>query len=379
MLMREKYLHQLQLLETGVSSETSEFLIHLREAENFDKNIEVETYRRLLAIRGQMYYGKSVPQSHLAMLEPKLINDSFLKAECHFVRGLNFYYMSEFIKGAAEFRLASTYYSIQFMDKVCLALYNELSGLINSNCLSDFEMQEKLSSLEKLCFNNNVSRVLALVIRQKAFYLYSRKKYFGAQSSAEEAVRLFKEGGYRADLQIAMIILALIYYELNNFNEAKKLQESILLPIENRILFPYHILEVLLSNSAPKNPENFSVVQWHWLEIYNQKFKNEQIGEKNNSVSYVWNYETGMLFSNKNEFLDHLKRGTVEGRLVEMLVEQKLSSVDLIERLWPEYAAVEQLNGRLHQVLKRVKKKLPILKFEYNFYSIPINSIKIIK
>jgi len=363
--LKQRYLQALNHLELGQTTYAEQLVAELRVYHETSPKAELELVRRLLSTRLHYKQIKSLNDSEI-FLNESLTQDPFFKAEVFFVKGLNSFHQENFFEGAAFFQQAAKLYPIDlFAAKSLLASYNEYIGLLNGGSLDESQEEKSLSHLERMAQRIESHKLLGLILRQKSYLLERRGHLTSALLAAEEGLTHLNKFGPLSDYQLLFLQKCDLLLLLSRRDEARELFFSLLGPFENRAQFAHAYVQSQIEGTKAPELTSFAVVPTIW--------KNKSLLRQNSQAStssLLWDASAGILISTEGEEIT-LKRDSIEGRILTMLMNGKKDKDALCAALWPEEADSELINDRLKKSLRRLREKMPsLILFEQGFYSL---------
>lgn len=366
----KQYRNILTQMEFGDLSEFAKFAEHLRE---FSSNREIEILRRLLVVRLSCKQTSSGEQLE-NFLSVQLTGNSFIDAEILFVRGLQYFHVENFNAGAKSFsKAAELYFQIAWTDKAILSLFNELMGQLNDSTISDSAEEARLTYLERLAHHHESTKMLGLILRHKALFLEKASKFQGAEIVLKEALSLLQKQSALSDYQLGVLQLCYLLSKNGKISEAKQNYESLIGPFDTRLEFAHAFIYGILFEKPSPSVDNYDIVPPVWRDRAMDSESSMKTTASDQSL--VWRMDEGVLLTASGEA--SVRRDSIEGRLLQILLKGRRSRADLCSLLWPEQADSSQVIDRLSKVIARLRAKDPqIIKFENNSYFLGTKILK---
>lgn len=361
----DQYLQALAAIEASQFDRAAEIVRTWRlQIENAIENLSwMEDLRRLISARLALKAGHS-QQTIEQLLERPSIQDPFVMAEYHFVRGLFYFQTDQSLKGAEEFDIAASLYLVaKKPEKALLARYNRYVGKINADQLEFLDQYEVLNELEKEALSIHATKALAWILRQKSYLFQAQGRFAAALSFIQEAAQIFKIHGPISDYQLAVLQAADCYLELGKSLEAQGEFEKLLGNIDARVEFARDYILARLEQRE-LNLNHYSVRP----PVWEKKWKSKQ--QQSSPQFGHWNLSSGELKINSENI--KIKLSSKEGSLLRILMQNKRSKSSICEMLWPEQAETLTLDNRLHKLLSRLNKKIELVIYKDGFYSLKI-------
>lgn len=341
----QSYLEAVQNLTRGDLDKTAE------QIRNFRKSPQSNDVRQLISARLSL---KTSGQELLPSTDQKKNDDSFIRAEKLFVRGLECFHNSRWAEGCEAFETAAQHYPLSVVPKkTALAKFNAFIGFINAHL--DLENEKQillLQELLKIAVHFENLEVEALIGRQKSYCFAAMQRFHASLFEAERALQIFDSCGSHSDRQLTLICAADAALELGEKVKALSYLESVVEPIEARVRFSFDFMRWRLGLMDCLDRTNYSYICPHFSERCDVLAKNTV------SSDWAWDSRSGHFVHGKRDVDLVIRPQCLEGKMLSLLTLGAESKISLCEKLWPEYSDVEHLDNRLHRLVCRLNKKL---------------------
>ncbi|MGZ3775606.1 MAG: hypothetical protein ACXVCY_17000 [Pseudobdellovibrionaceae bacterium] len=364
MSLWQSYDEVLQMLESGLPENTTVFLRELRFKS--DKDILSETLRRLISIR------IALKCSTISDDGVYLIGEDggvlWIQGEIHLVVGLAKYHQGLFLEGSAYFKKAEKIFAdVDFAARSLLSAFNSLIGEFYAGTISDSNVKlEHLRILEKRCRSllekprwdeARVRKVFAMILREKAVLFEKENRLYAAIEELEKAIDMFSLEGTRSDYHLALIQGADLKLLIGDRQGALSNYEHLIPPVDTRVEFPLAYLKWRLF-AQEFDLSAFTVLPPTWVERFKNHQQKKCLPAEEKKERYLkWNIKSNQLHENSVQQFWKLKATSLEGKLLRLLIKMRASKTLLTETLWPEYAQINELDHRLHQLISRMNQK----------------------
>jgi tetratricopeptide (TPR) repeat protein len=370
---RALYLELLEQVTQGAYHAVAKRLSELRKSEVSNS---LESVRRLISAR--ISIKKGVSTEDLTWLKGLTAEHSWVGAEAQFVLALGLYHMDQFVEGRKRFDEAKARFEqLGLHDRIALCQFNSLIGRISTDDAPG--ASEQLAELnliaQQLIGHSDLGskRVLALVRRQKA-HVYEDVGHLNASlREIIAAIKIFSEIGPSSDFHLALLHAADLCLDLNKERRAQVFLEQVLDPVDSRVEFPLAFIKWRLGGEEPVIGPN-TALPTGWREKFTRLLNQQSPTLAPKMVpAYIWDAETSLIYrSDNDESVLPLRRDSIEGKLIRLLSQAKMSKHLLIEALWPEHVSIHHIDNRLHRLVTRVNKKFggKFIVFDGQFYSL---------
>jgi tetratricopeptide (TPR) repeat protein len=369
------YSDLLDQVTLGAFHRVSEKLSEMRKNES---DRALENIRRLISARIAIRKGASADE--LTWLEALTSDSSWFGAEAQFVLGLNDFHAERFFEGRQRFEIAKEkFMEMRRIDRAALAEYNAFIGRVREGALAGAAEQIAELSLiaNRLSGQDDLGskRVLAMVRRQKA-HAYEDEGHLNASlKEIIAAIRIFADTGPVSDHHLALLHAADLCLDLDNKRRARIFLEHVIEPVENRVMFPLAFIKWRLGGDMPVL-SSFSTLPPGWKEKFERLSRSTEADETKPPPRFIWEIENGVVRWEADDAPGLLFRAeSLEGKLVRLLAQSKMSKHLLIEALWPEHVSVHHIDNRLHRLIGRINKKfgVKLVVFDGNFYRLNLD------
>lgn len=351
----EAYKSNLESVLSGQLQESSSIARQNREATSRDLEIE----RLLISSRLALKAGNLA--FDLSLLDIGSTQDTFLKAEILFVRGLFLLNLQKPVDAEKSFEeCMPLYLAMGENKKFALAWFNSLiakSEQIDSTSESESGIESQLNQLGEFTQTNSLLFVQFLVDRQLS-YLAFQKNDFGRSKNL-----LIKWVGRsdvitKSDSQLGLIHLADCCFSMSDLAGAIQFLSQITGDLDERVLFPQAYMFAKIYN-RDLQIESYSIVNTHWKSRAEKFLKAQMTTQvpKSTLQGLRWCHKTGYLTEGKR-LIAKVKSQSLEGQLLRALWKGPQSKIYLCEILWPEALESLFLDDRFHQIMKRLNQKL---------------------
>ncbi|MGZ3774070.1 MAG: hypothetical protein ACXVCY_08685 [Pseudobdellovibrionaceae bacterium] len=347
-----EYLKILELIYLSKFEEAGEALSTVRKTESF--SFEFGLLKKLLLFRLAIKSGNLDIDIH--SLDENLTQDYLLKAEIGMVKGLYYYQSKKMPEGQIHFYQAMQNYELaQENEKRMICTFNYLVGDTYRTFRNNQTLISQFSSLAEEAKELETLKTLGLSYRQLS-YLYKDEKMFSqALEIGLKAKSILFSKGAISDFHLTILHLMETHIEQNNIDEALALIPELRGPFDQRVLFPIFYLQ---SRMGVKILENTIISDGiidqscsHFRRRYCDWLANGKRVLPLRQVEALANL-TDLEF----KFLSTLKQGPMTKNLI-------------IEILWPDFSDYEHVNGRFHQLIHRLNKKLGgLIRFSDGLY-----------
>ncbi len=321
-----------------------------------------------------------------ALKDPSAAPSVYFRAEAHFVHALASLMQCELPMARVHLlQAAEIYRSIELKERELLCRYNLLvcdPELLTQAIDNELQM-DQMRALEQECRLAATNRILSLVLRQKSYLYFDQGLFKAALAEIEKALVFSELEGAKSDYHIALIHAADCSLELGLTDRAEMFLEYIPVIIDARIEFPLAYVKAK-KKSQLLEPDLFRSVQPQWMQRYKAyEAKVENILgfglPKNGRSEFApteipqseiqWNFATGEITDETGARRCRVKTGSLEGRLLAILANGKITKRLMGERLWPEYSETAQIDNRVHRLISRLNHKTKnIVAFDGQFY-----------
>jgi hypothetical protein len=140
-------------------------------------------------------------------------------------------------------------------------------------------------------------------------------------------------------------------------------------------MFPLAFIKWRLGGDMPVL-SSFSTLPPGWKEKFERLSRSTEADETKPPPRFIWEIENGVVRWEADDAPGLLFRAeSLEGKLVRLLAQSKMSKHLLIEALWPEHVSVHHIDNRLHRLIGRINKKfgVKLVVFDGNFYRLNLD------
>lgn len=336
-----EYSKILELIYLSKFEEAGKALSMIRKTDNF--SFEIGLLKKLLLFRLAIKSGNL--DFDINSIDENITQDSLLKAEIGMVKGLYNYQSKKMSEGQIYFYHAIQNYELaKENEKRMICTFNYLVGDTYRSFRNNQTLITQFSSLAEEAKELGTLKTLGLSYRQLS-YLYKDEKMFAkAIDVGLMAKNILLTKGAISDFQLTVLHLMETYLEQNNGEGAQALIPELKGPFDQRVLFPILYLQLRMDIIILEK----SIISDDIIEQSCPHFRRRYCEwiSKCKHVSNLCQVEIpANLTDLESKFLSTLKQGPLTKNLI-------------IEILWPDYTDFEHANGRFHQLIHRINKKM---------------------
>lgn len=348
-----EYSQILELIYLSKFEEAGQALSVIRKNEVFSS--ELALLQKLLRFRLAIKSGNLDIDIH--SIDENLTKDPLFKAEIGMVKGLYYYQSKKMLEGQTHFYQAIQNYELaQENEKRMICTFNYLVGDTYRSFRNNQTLISQFVSLAEESEELGTQKTLGLSYRQLSYLYKDEEKFSQALDVGLKAKSILFSKGAISDFQLTVLHLMEIHIEQNNVKDALSLLQELHGPFDQRVLFPIIYLQSRLNIKILEN----SIISEDIIEQSCPHFRRRYcswISNRNQTLA-LNQFEKGPanLTNLESRFLNSLKQGPMTKNL-------------LIEILWPDFSDYEHVNGRFHQLIHRLNKKLGgLIKFSNGTY-----------
>ncbi len=320
--------------------------------------------QRLLSARIVLKEGRA--EEALVLLGEGEDEAGSLRPDVDFVRGLAHFSLGRFDEGIARFEAAAHGYAGQDPARELLCRYNVLAGRENRRLSPALDPERLLAwtAFLGLARERGSRTPLGLALRQRSAIYQEMGKTSAAAEDAEEAIVLLEGAGSHADWLLALAQAADVAIDQEQPEKARARLDRFHDPVEARVAFARAYVQARLDGELERfHPSEFEVQPPLWLDKWARRSR------ATHALPTAWQWaKNGAELTLANGERIAIRRGSLEGRLLDSLRQGPHSRARLCETLWPGLETESTLDERFHRLVSRTNKKHRLIEFDGDKY-----------